>query len=399
MNAPVPPNESDIKSDMVPILNGWSMDSSRFRDNKSHFYFSRLFSADMPEKMYVRVLDYAAEGKLRVRRADFWGHFSSEWVEIPKNHEQFCSSADPDSDGFTRWEEYRGFCNNDGSHFRLDLDTTAANTRRQIIISDPTSLLDTLPVRGFVTRLQEMMACSLVIKDSIKSNSMWAGCGWEGIPQSWGYFLCIDAKNGIWDAGSNAWEPNPLTIPLPRYSHPAPSDSSSFTRSADQVAIRIFYNDEAGDYGVSCHVFGDPPDWGYGICGNGGIDLRYDLVMDKILREWWPDGSNGSHFNDRDFPGLRDSVITICLRRTVAHEFGHVINVPYHVPNQYDGNNKMCVMLNEMQWADIHTLGTSTDWWWNDWVAVWRDIRSNPNHRWGYMDDNLHCVDSIRYRP
>jgi hypothetical protein len=63
-----------------------------------------------------RVLDYAAEAKISLHPQGMKCAVFDSSIYVPKNLKYFIgttdsiASMDPDSDGLTRWEEYRGFC-------------------------------------------------------------------------------------------------------------------------------------------------------------------------------------------------------------------------------------------------------------------------------------------------
>jgi hypothetical protein len=279
------------------------------------------------------------------------------------------------------WEEYRGFCNNDESHFRLDLDSAAANTRRQIIVIDENEILDYWTVDGFMSRLNEMMNCSLVIANDIITSPVEGNFYHNGNEVPWDAYERIDTYQAYWDANQNSWCPNTLTNP--HYLIPAPADSSDLERSSDQVAICLCDGETDGCPGLTAHKRG------YGTCGNAGVAINYEEVHDEVL-SFLPQLANNTYWKNRIFE--------ICDRRLLAHEMGHTINTPDHCEgylcDQCQGDD-MCVMKNEIAcWVvpddEYNELA------WSEWVQRWED---GTTGRWGYFNYyTWHCADSIRYR-
>ena len=106
----------------------------------------------------------------------------------------------------------------------------------------------------------------------------------------------------------------------------------------------------------------------------------------------------GSGFDEN--PVLIDSVLIIVYRRTVAHELGHAIDIEEHSPHQYDGDNYMCVMLNEMDHLYYIFRPEQNYWSWALWRDTWADRPNQLNHKWGYYNDSANgCQDERCYRP
>jgi len=130
MNYPVGPAELDTISDMVPdtLPHGapghWDFLEHWFEGDRSCFKLKRTIIPGISD-LYIRVLDYAAEGDLTAW--DDSGHVIPDPQQIPPNYQRFKSTTDADSDGFTAWEEYRGFIIS-GVHHRLD------STRAQVFV-------------------------------------------------------------------------------------------------------------------------------------------------------------------------------------------------------------------------------------------------------------------------
>jgi hypothetical protein len=404
MNYPVndgTTTEPDTISDLVPILDdGWTLVSQSFNGDRSRWLVERTLGQGFHD-LNIKVLDYAAEGDLSAFRCDNSEYDLCCAQKIPRNYDYWKSQADPDSDGLTVWEEYRGFCNTDGSHFRLDLDTCAENTKRQIIIIDDDDVLErdnpTGLIHGFVTRLQEMMRCSLVVKDSIMTSPVDGHFLHNGQPCDWDFYERLDTCQAKWDETTSHWVPNQLSNPL--YVLPAPADSNGLSRASDQVGVRlsICWDATADDYGETCHKRASNGDWPFGICGNAGTRFL-PLYMENTILYWWPDGTGGSDFDVYESPELMDSVYKVCLRRTIAHEMGHVIDIPDHAPDQDSGIDLMCPLLNVMLRTPSELPLCTTDQWW-DWWQEWRDIQSQENHKWRFLNEgNNQCSSSIRYR-
>lgn len=411
MNAPLPSGETDVVSDMVPITadgeEQWTMDSHWYENDRSCFRLIRFlkpkddFGNRMVGYLKIRVLDYAAEADL-----DFYPDKYPEQIlhmpPVPRCREQFLSFADADSDGLTRWEEYRGFCDSSGAHFRLDMDTTTANTRRQIIVIDDDDILGSPYVDGFTHRLQEMLGCSLIVDCNVRTDTTRLPICPLCPDEAWNRFERLDTYQAKWSSAISAWEPNALTDP--HYLYRAPADSSGLERSSDQVAIRLSMQDLSDAYGQICRIHSNEQNRDYGICGNTGIASDTPAIWEDI-HGLWP--HTDSTIGLIDHGSLNISVMTVCKRRNIAHELGHAISILDHNPEEA-GDNKMCVMMNDIVWVidSFHVYDPINDdarcsWWQNRYVNAFKDYPDDPrpDHKWGYQDDNFHCRGHIFYRP
>lgn len=452
MNAPVPDDESEKKADMKLIGAG----DPRYSSHTAIYTMQRDLEADEPLEVEVKMLDYAAKGRLRAcqifRDGDrvLHGRPAEKPQEIPRAYDVWLSNADPDSDGFTLWEEYRGFVCLDSTHFRLDLDTI--KTRRHIILLDPDTMVfkDTHITVDYIDRLQQMMGCSLLYPNT--DSARMAGCSLvvifkdtastlmtdtidggfvddvSGDPYNWEFYERIDRYQGRWNETLNRWEPDTLTNP--HYIRPAPYDSNGFVRASDQVAIRLSKLEFDEAYGLCFHKTS------YGICGNAGITYSLDLLINDVTRLWPPDTTNGGTGGGWDpYPHLYHSVLKIDLRRLLAHELGHAINAPdhgYHGPRdpqhpggeqweQASGTALNCVMLNNIVRLEDPYLPNcrgylrydggqpqSCEAGWEEWINAYEDHPNHPNTRWGFYNDRARdvwgywiggdCADSIRFR-
>ena len=118
MNAAVPEADDQI-NDIVPYQVYGCIEMS---GQNGTFIAMEYMNPREPKCLYVRVLDFAAEAGLEAWKSDDRSVHAE--VEIPRDFDRFKSNADPDSDGFTNWEEYRGFMIYDGNE---RTDSTNAN--------------------------------------------------------------------------------------------------------------------------------------------------------------------------------------------------------------------------------------------------------------------------------
>lgn len=124
MNAPVPDtvglyeDSSSVKYCDLVLLGG---EFDGFVSGQ--FQQTRTIHVDSAVNVKVLVMDYAAHGYIRAYQATNPNNSARHPQTIIKGYSDWTSNADPDSDGFTRWEEYRGFIQKYGdvySHVRLD---------------------------------------------------------------------------------------------------------------------------------------------------------------------------------------------------------------------------------------------------------------------------------------
>ncbi len=134
MNAPVPlwytphPEMDSVRQDticdIVPdTLSPMRLHGPFFEGDTAYFSDTIFFDplTGVAQSLILRVQDYAAAGTLRAWLLNDPASNASE--QIPFNFERFLSRSDSDSDGFSAWEEYRGFILNPDSakpHARLD---------------------------------------------------------------------------------------------------------------------------------------------------------------------------------------------------------------------------------------------------------------------------------------
>jgi hypothetical protein len=382
MNAPQPPGDTNTTSDVIPIFeDGWTFHGHDYQGGFSRWHASRLINAGEEVEFHVRVLDYAAEARIYVGSAD-----SLAWSRmnfIPLYALPWLSNADADSDGFTVWEEYRGFCNADSSHFRLD--TSLSSVRREVLLIDDGGFFVQFSLdEAFRIRLQEMSACSLVLQPTLVT---------FGVSDS-NHFTWdrLDRFQSSWDADEADWQGLP-GLTFPGYNHASPIPSwglCEYERGFDQVAIRLtnVQVSDTSEVGHVNHVFGGP-DWGFGICGNAGVAMDFNRI-ETTVRSW-------PHLYDYH---MREyfQVLAICQERTVAHEFGHVLNVTDHCGpspcNQCTGSDSKCVLYNEMMCPVDPNPGID---YWPDWVQQFKD--GVGSGAWDYKSDDRGCRSQLRYRP
>lgn len=322
MNYPVGSTVGDTISDLYPADTiNWHLDSHWFGEDTSYFQLSRICVVGVyPFNVVVR--DYAAEGILEVKNSNSGVPGQGSPIYIPKDFERWKSTADPDSDGFTVWEEYRGFeCFNEAadSFFHIRTDTT---------------IIDSLSHADLIINDQDLVFSPLLV-DTLTSwtrahlHELGTGAGltylipWSNFPG----FMYIDFKSKKWV--SNEWAANSLCTP------PGMEDLPARTSIADQGIVKVV---------SSSSVIGNSEDgW-----RSGATAQDFDTVyFDDSLLYRGPGGCariifyQGSIDEIMTYIGgfgtlpssLTDTVMFIRSSRVVAHEFGHALGIDHHGDN------------------------------------------------------------------
>jgi hypothetical protein len=295
----------------------------------------------------LRVLDYAAEGYLEAYQVDnLWNRARSP-QSIPLNYRRFWNTADPDSDAYTVWEEYRGFMyvdsvNHSVLHRRLDTLATEAYFRDQ----------DHEIREGFAGRLEGMVLARLY------DLGVGAGSFAYPFPDLGGVRCFLDYESHYWM--NDDWVANPLCTPQGLEELPRHGDGSPLIW-AHQGLIRVVSSVDAPRRGSSW-VLGDTRHQVWiqqipfidtllyrGPAGDAGITI-YRGSINQILDDWYL--NNGLTLTQKP---IVDDTLT---GRTIAHEIGHALGIFDHSPDPYGGCYE-CVMKydsvvpdNSAEWAE-----------------------------------------------
>jgi hypothetical protein len=158
MNAGLTPAINDSFADVIPIQTGWSW---IFQDDSLHHFYAQAeanfadvthFSAGQTMKIALKVLDWGATARITATGGGSLGGCQAI-AYFPKSYDLVRSNADPDSDGFTTFEEYRGFMGIGGQGYsRLDPN------RPEMLVADYSQYLQ----GEILDTFQTMCACSVI---------------------------------------------------------------------------------------------------------------------------------------------------------------------------------------------------------------------------------------------
>ncbi|RPH93525.1 hypothetical protein EHM69_10075 [candidate division KSB1 bacterium] len=299
MNYPVGPTEQDTISDIVPDLmehgdpNHWELISHLFVGDRSVFTFRKLLAPGITP-LNVRVLDYAAEGDLSAYETGNSSNEASDPQQIPPNYEQWKRDDDNDGDGFTYWEEYRGFIVGQ-NHLRTHTYTNATVFIDNVDGAMPPEAFSAFATSSGYLALDMSLAPFETYSDEREF---------------------LDFKSNKFCAGN--WDDNPLCD--------AGYDPLGGISQADQIKVLVNISDgtPASDYGVT--TFAHSAFWGLA-----------DVQVVNIYR--WQHIDDVSSWQQQEESPLppedAERVYDQYIIRTFVHELGHTISIPDHSPLYY----------------------------------------------------------------
>lgn len=411
MNYPVGSAVGDTISDLYPADTiNWHLDSHWFSGDTSYFQLSRTCVVGVyPFNVVVR--DYAAEGILEVKSTNSGTPAQGSPIYIPKDFERWKSTADPDSDGFTVWEEYRGFLRffEDSVHTRLD------STVAEVFLTSSDSInqywswaLTAIEGEYFLgARLLEYGTISTLnpVNAFVHSEAVIGGS--YTIERNF-----CDFKSLKYD--DESWKNNPLCTPLGLETFPWDRNRDTI-KIADNAAVRMTwdfvsflpepyvtgvtykFHDNTGSHSSEYEVCNDPAVDYPGTGGTGEI-VFYAIGIENVIEDVRL-SPEVYHFPDDNslFVEFRDAKTA----RTIAHEFGHMQGVDHHCDDtiQYNNGNY------EYVWVSTHgnprcvmKYNTPDDF--PTVEAQWYDSIGMDGHRIGViLDDAYGCFTERANRP
>lgn len=307
------------------------------------------------------VLDFAAEGDLYVYscvdtslKAEIFPY------KIPYDYDlRFKSNADPDQDGFTNWEEYRGFVDDSWSHFRLD------PLQSDVFVYDYT--MTNRITQTHYDRASQVAGAMFTL----------VGC-----PTETGYF---SAYPRILDFVANThylspWfevteTPNPLCYPGYNANVISP-------RGGHQGYIYVFdgYGPGGGELGICSH---DP---NYPV--PGGVGTSSIVIWTSYIDEIVP--------NFQGLPNENHSTVEQLLyQRALNHELGHAFGLPHTLVDDPANGDFRCVMS--------YILVNSASMY-NCVPTTWESYQGQIG--WGYWIESVgnqdtydFCNGEVQFRP
>jgi hypothetical protein len=399
MNAPQPPGDTNTTSDVIPIFeDGWTFYGHDYQGGFSRWHASRQIDAGEEVEFHVRVLDYAAEARIYVGSAD-----SLAWSRmnfIPLYVLPWLSNADADSDGFTVWEEYRGFMtvvDDDPVHARLDTATKELFVHQDGSLDD--SLIADLESEPFLdaTLIEVGPGVGTYTDPLFETFNGFALLR---------YFL--DFNSHVFHA--TQWIQNTMCTPSGLESFPWEwAQGHPIIEDADIALVMVHTDDEheppadtmqAGDTegyivpGPARDACGQVPHYpGGGGCGGVTIFSRgivnyfeLEILAHPAYFDLWPNFEND----------CRTLFVGQQFRRAVAHEFGHVIGIDHHctdTPGTEDAGlwSIGCVMKYPNRFDFPRH------------ASLWTNFLHGP-YGTGYWNDGQdqfqwHCRDERAFRP
>lgn len=333
---------------------GWKLIAQWFDSSRKCFRLEKKCRAGV-NYVTFSVRDYAPEGDLEVFLSEDTTEVADgSPLKIPPDYETWKSTSDFDQDGFTVWEEYRGFILA-GSIRRLDSlfsDVFLWNHTTDITSSYIDRAATVSGLDSFCTLLGPVAPPSETFQTE--------------------RFLDFKRKKFV----SSSYAENSLC--LPGYTPP-----SNFP--GDQGYIH-FYSGEGGggENGIAGECFRDAD---YPQPGGVGVDAVwvYTNYLNIAVNSY--SGMNGNEA----------TVYSQLLQRVVNHELGHAFGLSHPTSPAYNGTYS-CVMS--------YVLNDSSDWTENRIPNTWPT--SEPTVRLGWAqwiqlvgpeDSYESCVGTVRYRP
>jgi hypothetical protein len=408
MNAGVPYNAPEDTADVWPDTTDvqpsgtyrWRRAGSYIQGNFKYFRLQRWCDSLSTAFLHVRILDYAAEAELRAYPAEVT-YLSSRSIRIPYDQHylgKMKSTVDADSDGFTAWEEYRGFCNGiNGNDYVWNsrLDTTRAQFFYTVF--DQANCFTPGMAEAIVDTCAKIAGNSQAILIPINNLSQLS----ELVYDETDVRHFIDFKSHVYRKDST-WVPNPLCVPLGQrgpyladaYMHPIVDDSIGIAQNG------IFYLTttarDTGDQEGFAKIQFDPsqtPPWIYP--GGGGL---YKI----IINSHWVNYSVLTMVTNHQLPATMryDPALPANFERNIAHEFGHAFGLTHHTPCcTAPLGDESCIM---------------TYWWWvgtdpccsnqnslnppPDAAPGWTTWFQNNRSGYGFKQDQWNCAGRFMFR-
>lgn len=390
MNAPVPEGVEQT-ADAVPI--GWAIKQQWFQDDRKCYWLQKILRGpatpgEASAYLKIAVLDYAAEINFTlICGSDTTSGEMIMNVEIPDSLTYRRSTADLDNDGYTKWEEYRGFVNGIYSsplHERLD------NTKAELYFHTDNGYLDA--DLEAILESDSFLAADLIEFGPVNENYTYL------IHNNYGYDIdrwFIDFKSRKWD--DTILVENPLCTPPGLEDFPLTWESTpDVVPIADQALVIIDLSPYGGttDLGATAQfqfIDDGPIDYctnpyhfalyqGPGGCG--GIDIWVNECETFATQIFSDTGMYHAP------PSLLNEFKVWQVWRTIAHEFGHMSGINHHCL-ETDGPFR-CVMMYEEPERDYPKVET-----------LWDDSIGANGHYIGkgYMDDEFGCLNRRNLRP
>jgi hypothetical protein len=353
MNANFPSAVTDSICDLTPdtanpdhsvvwVLPAWS---DPYDARHRTFWGSALLQADMPVSVWVHVLDWAADGLLTAYClvGPEMNQITQVTELIPHNYQRFLSNADPDSDGLTDWEEYRGF---DLAGIHVRTDSTFAN----LFVDDQTGYLN-WGTLGTVTDYMCFSAHQVTVKDV--DHRKW-----------------IDFMKG--NAGS---------LVHPGYDSPVLSPPADVIDLHQAACVFTVNNILTDTFGVTVKTWLDTvyyprPEGTDGPVQINILEHQEQMAVFEL---------HGLLPRDTD-PVVYDRVFNQYLNRTCFHELGHVLGIFDHRNDPWQGDYR-CVM----------TYDSADDWPNNQ--QGWAGFTYGEGYLAGPHPVDWKCADQKGLRP
>lgn len=323
-----------------------------------------------PLQFKLKVLDYGADFKIKVKATDTQGHEAQFRVPgtgnnliaqavFPKDIATYRSSSDDDRDAITKWEEYRGFVI-DGSHRRF-ISAEELNLK-QLFIKDEDNLLSQSGL-GWDT-FSELFSQILMNCQPVFVSNMPYLESPEGVK-------CLDVYGRYWyaEGGDN------ITITQLSYTDADPY-YSVFSPNGSIVSVALV---SLHNYDLQCTGHDDDDLLGkYCFADNTWIGPARTVFVSVFVNEieQLVQGSGGD---------LEDELLQGVYRRTMMHEFGHSFGVDHHAP--IDAGDNSCPMKNPA----FGPIGLINGWQtYNQYY--------NSYSFWAFTNDFV-CASELRMRP
>ncbi|MDD5087566.1 MAG: hypothetical protein PHI18_02040 [bacterium] len=343
MNYDVEPTDWDA-GDIIP----WQVPGCiSMPDGKNGLFFMFVdIDPREPRCLNFRVQDYAAWADLKAFKTDDVDVCAK--VEIPYDYHRFLSNTDPDQDGLTSWEEYRGFVTNWG-YISARSGGGMDSLEKDFFLDDQT---------GFI----------------------WSGGRLSALCSASGFYEIWQSENlSTLDSNDRSWLDYMIShtgsLADPGYNPPL-SMFGGTMNDVDQAVCRIIVDDVPNPgFALTPQYPGNPPFFPGPSGTLGSVQIDWDK-LDLVLN---------SHVANRGLPPIPSPLyyqVQIRLyTRTYLHELGHVFGIDHH-DGPCDGLHD-CVM----KYEDFDDWPTDSAGW--------------VQYSWGqgYLEDEWNCAGEKRLRP